>query len=467
MVLTAPTTPPMEHQWKAIEEILDNPNLLIEYGTGTGKTRILVETVKVLVAAGEVPVVIIVPNSLIDQTIDEFEEWAGKKWTAKHVHALDDTTTIYMRREALKRGRASVYVLSTEALSYGLVREGLYARNWAAAFIDEASKFRNHSKRTVTLRGLGQRSRSRYAMTGNLMVRAPTDVWYVTNWLRPGFWGTTDLKTFKSMYCIFGGWQGSQCIAVRPDKLKEFKARMDQLRIQCELSDVRDLPPRSITVRKVRMHGEQEDLYHAMRTELEIEIERTSDEAFRSQASTYAVRLLRLQEICAGFARNPEGDVHFLPSPKTTELLDMLEDSPHVPTVVWYWWRPELDIITARLRKAGFTFSVFGQPDAINRFMSGDTDIIISQLAKGGYGLNLTRAERMFYHSLPWDLDVYSQSQERNMRLTTTADHLEIVHAVVRQSADEYVRMRLLQKADMSAQLSRSQALALLRGVTA
>ena len=52
------------------------------------------------------------------------------------------------------------------------------------------------------------------------------------------------------------------------------------------------------------------------------------------------------------------------------------------------------------------------------------------------------------------------------MRLTTTADHLEIIHLVVRRSADEYVRHRLLEKADISAQLSRSQALAILRGIT-
>ncbi len=51
------------------------------------------------------------------------------------------------------------------------------------------------------------------------------------------------------------------------------------------------------------------------------------------------------------------------------------------------------------------------------------------------------------------------------MRLTTTADHLEIVHLVVKNSVDEYVRNRLLEKADISATLSRSTALKLLRGV--
>jgi SNF2 family DNA or RNA helicase len=95
--------------------------------------------------------------------------------------------------------------------------------------------------------------------------------------------------------------------------------------------------------------------------------------------------------------------------------------------------------------------------------MSGKVNIFVSQLAKGGYGLNLTRAERMIYHSQPWDLDAYLQSQERNMRLTTTADRLEIIHLVTRNTVDEYVRHRLVEKADMSSKLTKSQALEMLR----
>jgi SNF2 family DNA or RNA helicase len=106
---------------------------------------------------------------------------------------------------------------------------------------------------------------------------------------------------------------------------------------------------------------------------------------------------------------------------------------------------------------------LFGEPGAVDAFMSGGVNVIVSQLAKGGYGLNLTRATRMIYHSLPWSLDVYLQSQERNVRLTTTAKHLEVVHLTTRDSVDEYVRNKLLNRADLSRQITRSMALELLR----
>lgn len=443
---------------------MDNESLLIEYGTGTGKSRIAIEAIQALLTAGETPILFVIPNSLFEQYLEEFEQWMGRAWTDRYVHFLDNTLSIYQRREALKRGRAHIYVLSTEALSYPMIREGMVDRKWAASFVDEASRFRNHSNRTVTFNMIGKRSASRYAMTGNLMVRAPTDVWYVTNWLRPGCWGTRDLRTFKMNYCVMGGYGGTKAISVRPDRVDIFKSVMNGLRIQCELSDVRDLPERVMTIRKVDLQGEQARAYKQMQETLRVEIERSSDSDFESRASTYAVRLLRLQEISAGFSRNEDGDIARLPSPKTTELLNILEDSPDTPTVVWYWWRPELDIIRSALRKHGFQPAVFGEPNAVSDFMSGKTNVFVSQLGRGGYGLNLTRATRMIYHSLPWDLDIYSQSQERNMRLTTTAEYLEIIHLLVRGSTDEYVRERLLDKADISATLSRSQALKLLRG---
>jgi len=171
-----------------------------------------------------------------------------------------------------------------------------------------------------------------------------------------------------------------------------------------------------------------------------------------------------LQEITSGFARNIDGDVAYLPSAKTTEMIDLIETDPDKPTIIWGWWVPEMEAIASALEKHRIPYVRFGEDDhAVQEFMSGNVNVFLSQLAKGAYGQNLTRAERMIYHSLPWSLDLYLQSQERNMRLTTTADHLEIIHLATRRSVDEYVRAKLLARADVSAQLTKSQALELLR----
>lgn len=471
VVIARPATPPASgglppiggHQDRAIDACLDRESVLVEYGTGTGKTRVYVELTDAIVAAGEVPILITVPNSLIEQTFEEFQKWLGFDWCEKYLLILDGSYSIEDRRHHLRYGKYAVYLISHEAMSYPQIREGLASRRWAAAIVDEASRFRNYSNRTKTLATLGSRAATRYVFTGNLAPRAPSDVWYVMNFLKSALFGTRNAQTFKSTYCLMGGFENRDVIGLRPDKAAEFRSIMDSMRISCQLSDIRDLPERVLHVPRVTMPKVARAAYKTLQETLRLEIERVDDETFHSLVKTYATRLQRLQEITAGFARNVDGDVVGLPCAKTTAMLELLEDEPDSPTVLWYWWRPELDAITASLKKRKINHVIFGQPGAVDKFMSGETNVIVSQLAKGGYGLNLTRATRMIYHSLPWSLDIYLQSQERNMRLTTTADHLEILHLTTRDSVDEYVRHKLLARADMSRQLTKSQALELLR----
>jgi hypothetical protein len=462
--MTLATLPALgAHQSRALEAIMDRDSLLVEYGTGTGKTRIMVEALQVLVSVGDIPILLCVPNSLMEQTVEEIDTWLGKEWRRKNLVALNSKFSIAQRADFLKRGRENIFLLSHEALSFNEIHRALGSRKWGAVFVDEASRFRNYSKRTRALRDVGKQAASRYAFTGNLTVRAPTDSWYIMNFLKPGVFGYGNVDMFRTEYCVLGGFTGRQALGVRPDKVAKLRGILDEHRITCQLRDIRAMPGRDLFVRKVSMGGKQEKAYEDMKRELRMEIERIKEVDFRSEASTYAVRLLRLQEVAAGFGRNTEGDIVRLPSPKTDELISMLNDDPDTPTVVWYWWNPEGDHIANQLLREGIPFMKFGDKGAVSAFMDGSVNVFLSQIAKGGYGLNLTRATRMIYHSLPWDLDVYSQSQERNMRLTTTADYLEIHHLIVRDTVDEYVRQKLVDKAGISRQLTRSQALEMLK----
>jgi SNF2 family DNA or RNA helicase len=295
------------------------------------------------------------------------------------------------------------------------------------------------------------------------MVKTPADVFYVMNFIKPGLFGTNNRQTFITTYCELGGYMGNVPVDVREEKLPELKAIMDSNSIECELRDIRKLPKRELKVYRVDMQPKQRAAYVMMRDELRLEIEHETEASFMSSVKTYSTRLLRLQEIAAGFARDSDGNVAYLPSPKTAELIALLEDAPDTPTIIWYWWRPELEVITRALKRAKIPYSVFGEDGSREAFLSGKTHVFVSQLSKGGYGLNLQRATRMVYHSLPWDLDVYLQSQERNMRLNTTAKFLQIIHLLCRGSVDDYVRSTLLRKSGISKKLSRSQALDMLK----
>lgn len=466
--------PLLDKQAWAVEEVCNREFLLVEFGTGTGKTRIYVESIDIMVRSGDTPILLLVPNSLMEQTVEQFEYWLGEAWVEKHLKILGPPRKIERRREALKRGNDDVYILSHESLSYGDIREALAYRKWAAVIVDEGSRFRNHSGRTRTLMMLQSRSATRYVFTGRLQVKTPSDIFYVMNFLDKGLFGTMNRAIYINNFCLIGGYMGREPIDVRPEKLEELRTIMNERTIRCELRDLRKLPKRVLQVYRVDISADQRKAYEQMRIALKVEIERTGEPEFRSQCKTYATRLQRLQEISAGFARNIDGEVVSLPSPKTREMVEILSDTPEIPTIVWYWWTPERDRIATMLSKAKIPYRIFGAKGARQDFESGKVNVFIAQLAKGGYGLNLPRAIRMIYHSLPWDLDVYLQSQERNMRLTTktpgrrkdgTKGFLEVIHLLVRNSVDEYVRMKLLTKAGISEKISKSQALEMLRSV--
>ena len=455
-------------------EVADEPhnflaNGFVVHNTGMGKTGTAIMAIDILVGAGDVPILHIVPNSLIEQTVEEYDAWLDPGWTDKHLCVLDGKTKVSIRAEALSgyhRSTASVYLLSTECLSYKEIRQALLKRRWSAAFIDEGSRYRNYSNRTRTLQVLGARTKSRYVFSGNIMPRNPADVWYIMNFLVPRLFGTGNIQTFKTEYCILGGYTGMQPIGIRPDRIAKLRRIIDAHAIHAELSDVRNMPLRTLAVRRVDLKkGVQTSTYNQMRDELRAWILSLTETEFQTEASTYAVRLTRLLEIASGFARNVEGETRMFGSQKTDEMVELLLDDPDKPTIIWYWWTPELALIEAALAKEGIPFITFKKAGdgSRERFMNGSANVYISQLAKGAYGLNLTRATRMIYHSLCWDLDAYLQSQERNMRLTTTADRLEIEHMVVRGSVDEYVREKLVSKAGISRQLTRSDALKMLR----
>jgi superfamily II DNA or RNA helicase len=126
---------PMPHQWEAIEEIVSRSALLVHHGTGCGKTRSAIEAIDVIIGAGEIPILHVVPNSLIEQTVEEYTTWLGTGWIDRHLAVLDGKLSITQRAEALSGlskwfSYGSVYLLSTEALSYKQIREGIRRRDW-------------------------------------------------------------------------------------------------------------------------------------------------------------------------------------------------------------------------------------------------------------------------------------------------------------------------------------------------
>jgi SNF2 family DNA or RNA helicase len=437
---------------------LARDKLLVSFSPGTGKTRIVWETIRRLSSQSNRPrFLYAVPNSLVEQTLEEAHKWLPQEICAQNL-PLYGSISVQDRALLLKHDTTwQTAVISHESLSFASVRTALGTLRFNAIFLDEASRFRNHSKRTKTL--LTLRADKKVALSGTMIVKSPADVWYVMKWLDPNWCGITRRELFNAEYCILGGYTGTDPLDVRPDKVDQLNEQLDRFRISCTLSDIRDMPRRVSSVRYVDMTPEQGRYYAELRDTLKLEIERESDVSFELRVNNYVGRLQRLQEICAGFARNTGGDCVPIRSGKAPEIYEILRD--RVPTIVWTWWRPEYASLLGGLREQGFRAAGLAEDGGREAFLSNRADILVANIAAGGYGLNLDRAERMIFHSLYWGADVMAQALDRNWRMTTEADKY-VIYLVCRGTIDEYVREKLAGRADMSRKLSRSEALELL-----
>lgn len=451
--------PPLAaHQVRAIEHVKEHGSVFLRYGRGVGKTRIFLEIAAHFLDQDAVePVLLVVPNALIGQLLEELVHWIPELYNR----------TVVLRGpladRALQIRNVSpdhLVVTSTESLSSGQVSTALARRAWSAILVDELSRFRSWSRRTRALQALGKRTRVRVGGSGNILVRSPMDLWYPLNWITPNLFNIRQKNSFLYEYCVVGGFTGREPIGLRPDRVQQLKDYIDSVSLECRLEDIQQMPERHIEIRRVPLHAEAAPVYARLHDELRLDIERASDADFALQIRSYTTRAQKLLEISAGFIKDIGVDDYVpLPSSKTAELIEMLEDDTE-PTIVYVYWRREYEMVAEALKSKRIRFAT---QETREKFLTGKANVILLSLSKGAWGLNLQRASRIIYHSLPWDLDMFEQSLDRNWRMTTTIkDNKEVVYLVTRSTVDERVLEVLRNKGRLTGSLNRSSLLTLL-----
>lgn len=449
------TLGPAPHQAYAIEQILARDKLAVFYGTGTGKSMIMAKAAELI--GGRC--LFLVPNSLIEQMVEEVHRWTDLDVESGRLTPLGGWLPIRTRAALIRQDSVWTHlILSHEALSHKPIHDALRTIEFEAIFVDESSRFRNYSNRTKHL--LGLRAHRRYIFSGTPVVKSPSDLWYPMRFLDRDWCGLTRREIFNAEYCVLGGYTGTEPLRIRNDRVDQLNGILDRYRITATLSGVREMPSRTVSTRRVDLLPQQVRLYNELRDTLRLELRLADDATFSSRVSTYVARMLRLQEIAAGFARNVDGDVVYLPSAKTQELLELLEDP--TPTIVWTWWVPEYEEVCRVLDQRGLRFSRLNDPGGRDQFLRGDVDVLVAQIASGGFGLNLDRAVRSIYHSLSFDAELMAQSLDRNWRWTTEQDK-HVIYLLARGTIDEHVRTRLQEKAGVASTLTRSEALSMLQ----
>ncbi len=453
-------TKPYKKQKEAIDAGYGRKEFAYFMGMGTGKTKVVIDTVSALWLESKVSqVLVICPVSIQSNWGEEI---------AKH-SPIDAEVHVYRPQQHKKyekwllntdSSKIRWLIVGTESLSAGKAADTAYkyalcGRTYSA--VDESSRIKNiDAKRTEQAIKIGKASSYRSIMTGTPITQGPLDLFSQFEFLNTHIFGIGDYYSFRNRYAIMGGFENREVIGY--DHLDEMAEIVQPFVYEASLKDMVDLPPKIYQVRHVTASKEQRELLkdiangHAQVDDVEIEVKNVLE------------KLLRMQQVVNGFyteyIKDPlsgkkKAIQHNLKTnPKIKELEALLDENSY-QAILWGKYHCDManirDLVHSR-KESYVEFHGNIPPEerqqAVNNFQDG-VRYFVGNPAAGGMGITLTAARLMVYFSNSFSLEERLQSEDRAHRIGQ--DHpVTYVDLVMKGTVDELAQEALKNKEDMA-----------------
>jgi len=448
---------PMAHQKTGLEKFFPLNECAIFYEQGLGKTFTSINLAAAWRMTDQIDAVIVIcPSSIKLVWEDELDTHcpipterhvltAGKyKAADKFIETPSDFQWLVVGIEGLSQGKAHEYV-----------SRFLNTRR-CAIIIDESSRIKTPSKtRTDRCVAFGKLAHKRVILSGTSVTQGVEDLYTQYKFLNPDIIGYDSFYSFRAQYCV------TMSIEVGPDKFvqkivgykneDELMELIKPVTMRVEKKDAVDLPEKTFTNRYITMTPAQKKLYTDMKDEL---YSCVNGEEY--EVTTVLEQMLRLQQITGGFYPWDDGE-KVVPkpipgkNPKIEELMNIM-DEVSGKVVIWCQFRPEIELVSQSLKKAGIGVVEFhgGKDDIEKRFAvhdfknNPDTKVFLATRA-AAYGLTLTVASTSIYYSQGYSLEDYSQSQDRIHRIGQK-DGCSYIHLTCDKTIDTKIINALLGK---------------------
>ena len=461
---------PYEHQLEALEKSWNKEYYALFMDMGTGKSKVLIDNISMLYDKGEIDSALIIapkgvyrnwerkelPTHLPDHVKANIVTWSPEKTKKKQ----QELNTLNQQTEDLQ-----IFLMNVEALSSkrGVeVADKFLLCHRAMLAVDESTTIKSRTaNRTKSIIKLGKSAAYRRILTGSPVTKSPLDLFTQCEFLENDVLGHSSFWTFQNRYAkmirkTMGAHSFNHIVGYQ--NLSELNELIEEFSFRVRKEDCLDLPDKVYTKRSVELTPEQRKLYDQMKRNALAIIE---GEGMIS-ASTILTQLLRLQQVCSGFAKLEDGRMIKVPSNKLTELMSLLEETDG-KAIIWGNFTHDLEIIGEALAKQYGPESVelfYGKTPGeerqliVERFQDKDDPLrfFVGQPRTGGYGLTLTEAKTVIYYSNGYDLEVRLQSEDRAHRIGQV-NKVTYVDIVADDTSDEKILRALRNKIDISSQV--------------
>lgn len=452
-----PKIPPWKHQLEALKKGHGCRAFAYLMGTGTGKTKVVIDDAVMHYEAGRINTLIVFsnkgsyrnwPNTEIPEHMPERIKYASYLWDGKRTKKKQYEYEYLAMFDGMKLMFFNIESLSSASGSAAELVKHHMMQNDSMLVIDESSTIKNfESIRTKNAISLGRSRGATYRriMTGTPVTKGPLNLFSQFQFLQPGLLGFSSYYTYRARYSILRGLvtdkkTGETTEWARDDKSGEFVEidwknqrgfkipvawrNLDELgdriapysyRVLKE--DCLDLPEKMYQKRETFMTDEQQHIYETMRKESIAELD-----AQEYVISTHVLaKRLRLHQITCGFLPKEDKTIHWISNAKVESLMEALEECGG-KACIWVDFRPSFLRIAEALKEAYGEKSFVEYHGGIspeqrerNRlsYLAGDHDWFVGNPSVGGKGLTLVVANNSYYFSNTDNLENRLQSEDR------------------------------------------------------
>lgn len=319
---------------------------------------------------------------------------------------------------------------------------------------------------------LAKHATYRVAMTGTPVGNDPGDLFALYRFIDERLFGTS-FRAYANHYFFYGGLINQEFLGFHPTRLPDFVSRMYTAAYRITKATAADMPEKSYREVRLDMPADQKRLYKQVADELYAEWVNEQGEKAALSVPNAMVKMVRLQQITAGYLPNTEhaneteaSRWNRLPSAKLNWLKQYLRDTMQdtdAQVIIWTRFIPEMSLIGEMLADLGLSEQaacIDGRvpPKERERVRQRFNDrhdplrILLMQIQAGAMGLDLPGADVMVYHTIPFSLVQRLQSIDRGHRLGRARPY-EIIDLICKASVDNHVLQALKRKQSVADML--------------
>ena len=462
-------TKPFKHQSKALNESWSAKYYALFMEMGTGKSKVAIDTMGALFTEGEIDAALIispkgvydnwvqgeVPTHLSDNITTNIVRWqpSSAQWFQKQMKTL-----VYEKFDGLK-----IFVMNTEALSTprgaNASQTFLEHNPKNIVIVDESTSIKNRSaNRTKNIMELKGLSKYRRILTGSPVTRSPMDLFSQCMFLSVSALNFKSFFAFQNRYAVvqkrvMGPRSFNEVVGYR--RLDELNGKLDDFSNRVLKQDCLDLPDKMYTRRLVPLSEEQKKSYTQMKRLALTKL----DNGELATTQSVLTQIMRLQQICCGHIQDDEGNLVTFPNGRQKELLDICEEVQG-KAIIWATYTYDIQQIAQSLRDRFGPDAVatyYGatpqeeRQELVQRFQDKESSLrfFVGQPRTGGYGITLTAATTVIYHSNSYDLEIRLQSEDRAHRIGQT-NKVTYVDLVSPETIDEKILQALQEKINLA-----------------